>query len=323
MPASADASAEFEIVAAESPSPDLVHLEKEEGGYTFSEGSDPIMKYRFGMVPMPANRQPHHFADGREYGGPRSDYLHPVYGPNGEILTDDYPGDHPHHRGIWWSWPVTRYGDQVADIWAVSGVRAFPEEITKRQAGPVFAMLSAVHLWKFGEEKIPIVRQEATFQAFRRGPTGRVVDVTLALYALKEGVAIGGRPKGGYGGFSLRAAPASGQKITTHADPPDAASSRAAWMDYTARFDGESPSGITMIEGPTNPGWPNAFLTYPNLNCMMPAFPGDREFPLEKAAGPDDPPSLVLKHRLWIHAGTPTEAMLRTVSEAYRRFSVE
>ena len=28
----------------------------------------------------------------------RSCYVHPLYGPHGEILTDDFPADHLHHR---------------------------------------------------------------------------------------------------------------------------------------------------------------------------------------------------------------------------------
>lgn len=31
-------------------------------------------------------------------------YLHPVTGPDGTVLTELRPGDHPWHRGIWWSW---------------------------------------------------------------------------------------------------------------------------------------------------------------------------------------------------------------------------
>jgi hypothetical protein len=319
----AGGTAVFHVVDAEAPRPERMDLEKTDGSYTFLEDSMPIMQYRYRTVPMPEGLQMHHFPDGRKFGGPRSNYLHPVFGLHGELLTDDYPADHPHHRGVWWSWPVTRFGDRVADIWAVSDVRAYPEAIKEKKTGPVFARLTAVNLWKFGEEKIPIVREEATFQVFRRGPTGRAIDVTVAFFALEEGVAIGGRPEGGYGGFSLRAAPAREQKITTYIDPSNAPEPRIAWLDYTALFDGKALSGITIIEGRTNPGWPNAFLTYPHLNCGMPAFPGDREYPLEKATEADAEPSLILKHRLWIHEGSANDSVLRDVVEAYHRFPEE
>ena len=31
-------------------------------------------------------------------------YLHPVIAPDGTVLTELRPTDHPWHRGIWWSW---------------------------------------------------------------------------------------------------------------------------------------------------------------------------------------------------------------------------
>ncbi len=33
----------------------------------------------------------------------RADYVHPLWGPRGEVLTEEVPADHPHHRGIFWS----------------------------------------------------------------------------------------------------------------------------------------------------------------------------------------------------------------------------
>ena len=33
----------------------------------------------------------------------RSNYVHPLYSLSGEILKEDFPDDHPHHRGIFWA----------------------------------------------------------------------------------------------------------------------------------------------------------------------------------------------------------------------------
>ena len=35
---------------------------------------------------------------------PRANYLHPLYDLDGAVITDDFPKDHPHHRGIFWTW---------------------------------------------------------------------------------------------------------------------------------------------------------------------------------------------------------------------------
>jgi hypothetical protein len=53
---------------------------------------------------------------------PRSDYIHPLYGLNGEMLTNDWPdADHPHHRGIFWAWL------EVEGAWSNSSVRTISD----------------------------------------------------------------------------------------------------------------------------------------------------------------------------------------------------
>jgi AcrR family transcriptional regulator len=34
----------------------------------------------------------------------RSCYIHPLYGLDGEVMTEDFPVDHRHHRGVFWAW---------------------------------------------------------------------------------------------------------------------------------------------------------------------------------------------------------------------------
>src|SRR5688572_21483736 len=34
----------------------------------------------------------------------RAGYVHPLYSLKGEILTEDFPDDHPFHHGIFWAW---------------------------------------------------------------------------------------------------------------------------------------------------------------------------------------------------------------------------
>jgi hypothetical protein len=124
-------------------------------------------------------------------------------------------------------------------------------------------------------------------------------------------VAIGGRPKRGYGGFSLRAAPCEEREITLHTDPEDA-SPRRAWIDYSGVFaGGMGKSGVALFEHVDNPDYPNPLHEYPQCNCVMPAYPDAREVPLSK----DKP--LVLKHRLWVHTGGPDEGKLADVWASY------
>ncbi len=309
MPPGAKGTRRFRLSVADQPPSGALAIRTIQGGdyYDVSERKRPVLRYNFGNVPVPEGT-PAHFAKGESY--ERGDYISPLYGLSGEVLTDDYPHDHAHHRGVWWSWPVTRWRDEVFDIWAVVGVHARPEVMRRAESGPVLAVLEPTNLWKWRDQDA-IVREEVTIRAFRQGKLGRAIDVEVRLTALVDGVAIGGRPKAGYGGFCLRAAECQERKITLHAGP-DTEAPRCMWMDYSGIFEGgNGPSGVTIMEHTSNPDYPNPQQEYPGVNCIMPAFPAAREVPLLKGK------TLVLKHRLWVHPGQADEKQLSDVWSAY------
>ena len=43
--------------------------------------------------------------------------MHPVFTPNGRIVTDDYPDDHPHQHGIFFAWTKTEFEGRHPDFW--------------------------------------------------------------------------------------------------------------------------------------------------------------------------------------------------------------
>lgn len=50
----------------------------------------------------------------------RANYIHPLYGLDGEILTEDFPSDDLHHRGIFWTWHQVYIGDRrMGDAWLI------------------------------------------------------------------------------------------------------------------------------------------------------------------------------------------------------------
>ena len=269
--------------------------------YDIRDGRQPVLRYNHGTVPVPEGV-------GTNYA--RGDYIMPLFGPAGEMLTDDYPKDHPHHRGLGWSWPVTRWKDEVRDIWAVVGVWARPVAIARKEAGPVFALLEAENVWKWSDTT-NIVKEEVRLQVFHAMAGQRWIEITVRLTGLVDGVAIGGRPHGGYGGFGLRAQPAKERVITRFTDPAGT-EPRRAWLDYSGLFGAAAaPAGLAIFEHPENPLYPSELKEYPELNYVMPAFPGEREVPLP----PGQP--LVLRHLVWIHPGMATPDQLGEIWTAY------
>ena len=266
LPSAAEKERRFRLsVAAEdAPAALTVQLDSSKSFYDIREGSLPVLRYNHGTVPVPA---------GIDTNYARGDYIMPLFGPSGEMLTDDYPKDHPHHRGVSWSWPVTRWGNEVRDIWAVRGVWVRPVAMQRVEAGPLFALLQAENVWKWGDTN-PIVREEVVIRAFRRSGNDRLIDVEVRLSALVDGAAIGGRPHAGYGGFGLRAMPALQRVITRHTDPAEA-QPRRSWLDYSGVFaGGKGPAGLAIFEHVTNLYYPNALLSARNLIASCLRFPG-------------------------------------------------
>lgn len=280
-----------------------VVVAEDKASVDIEEGGKLVLRYHFGTAPLPEGIAPRYACGG---------YIHPLCGPDGEVLTDAHPKDHPHHRGVMWSWPVLRWGSKTADPWAVSGVWTRPETLRTAAATAEGAHVAASSLWKWGDKE-PVLREELSIRAYPAQGRSRIVDIELAFEALEDGVALGGRPQGGYGGFGIRFAPRKDQRISVFTDPADAAP-RRSWIEYSDTFAGGAErTAVAIFEHPSNPLYPNALHQYANLNYVMPAFPGPREHPLPKGK------PLVLRHRLWIHPGQAHPKALAEQWDAYAR----
>jgi len=134
-------------------------------------------------------------------------YLFPVMTPAGVSPLDDFPTDHYHHRGLFWSWPVVEAEGQRYDIWLVKGIAA-------RTVGPVSARiangrayLEANNGWFAGERQL--VKEQVRVEVLpAAGPT-RTLRVELQFEAVSVPVTLRGSQEKGksYGGFSARFAP--------------------------------------------------------------------------------------------------------------------
>ena len=320
LPPGAKGQRQFRIVKADEPCGGelTARVDTELKAVDIREGSLPVLRYNHGTVPVPAGIDPD-FA--------RGDYIQPLFGPDGEAITDDYSQNHPHHRGASWAWPITRWKDEARDLWAVKILPGFTGAVWSRpvamhrvEAGPVWAVVEAECVWKWGDRD-PIVREDVLIRAFRSTARRRFVDVQVRLTALVDEVSIGGRPHASYGGFSVRSFPEFPERqIRMHIDPPGAAP-RRAWYHLTGRFPGgKGPAGMVLLESVTNPDYPNQPQTneggtkpgeYPPWRSVQPAWPGDREVPLPKGK------TLTLDYRLWIHPGALSEDEIIDAWSAY------
>src|ERR1017187_10428865 len=77
------------------------------GRVELSERGKPALVYSYGPQ----------WKEGAPEDRRRCCYLFPVYTPAGVSMLDDFPQDHWHHRGLFWSWPVVEVGGKKYDGW--------------------------------------------------------------------------------------------------------------------------------------------------------------------------------------------------------------
>ncbi len=79
------------------------------GQIEITDEGKPVLRYNYKAV-EPGDMLDKVAPANRIYTRARSDYIHPLYGLDGEVLTRDWSIDHPHHRGIYWAWPEVDFG---------------------------------------------------------------------------------------------------------------------------------------------------------------------------------------------------------------------
>jgi hypothetical protein len=242
----------------------------------------------------------------------RGDYIHPLYGLNGEVLTADYPADHPHHRGINWAWATIQWNGETRDAFAVRGIWARPVGEPSLKGGAESAVIEAVQRWMW-DDKTGIVEEHVRIRAFRQTAGMRIVDFEIRLSPIVDGIEFCGRLDAGYSGFNVRMAPGKAQQILLHNDPVEA-NPLKSFADYSAEFSGASGrSGLAILQDRLNPLYPGEWKKYPELNFFQPAYPGGKLVPMTKGQ------AITLHYRLCVHAGALDEPALARLWDDYHQ----
>ena len=261
------------------------------GQCVIREGTTNILRFNHQTVQAPPGTLEKIAAGNQKYARSRSDYIHPLYGPSGEVLTLDWAVDHPHHRGIYWAWPEVMLDGQAGDLHALQRVFARPLGKPVTRDGEDAATIEAESNWMW-EDKTPIVHEKVNIRAEKAGPHGRRIDLTLTLVARVDGVTIARRGTTAYGGLNTRLAAAKALAITHHADA-DGTTPRMAWHQAIGTWGSAAqPASLTIFEKTANPGYPADHIEYPDLAWLQPAFP---KAGLRQALNKGEP--LVLQYR--------------------------
>ena len=253
---------------------------------------------------------------------PRADYIHPLWGVDGGVLTEDFPKDHLHHRGIFWTWhQINVGGKEIADAWISKDFEWNVKRLDIVDQNDKSLTLQAIVLWESPNltnkkgKKIPFVQEVTTVRIFRKQKYFRVIDFEIRLAALEKDVAIGGSDnEKGYGGFCVRMPmPDDLRFVSSNGEvvPQTLQVEAGPWMDIAGSVGkNNSKAGILIMVHEDNPSPVDKWILRKKGSMQNPVFPGQDLYRLSK----DD---LVLKYRLLVHEGGLNAAQIKDFYKIY------
>jgi hypothetical protein len=230
----------------------------------------------------------------------RSNYFHPLYGLDGEVLTDDFPQDHDYHRGLYWAWSHIRVGDQEYDSWSLRGIRYEFQRWLAKEARSDGVRLGVENGWFVGDKQI--MRETVWVQVHPRSASSRAIDLELRWTPTDHPVRLLGAAGKSYGGLTLRFGPRSKTMITVPGGRTsgDLVVSNLPWADLSGDLKKGSGdlSGVAVFVNPGHPDYPPTWMTR-HYGLLAAGWPGVT--PKTLPAG--EP--VTCRYRIWIHRGTP------------------
>ncbi len=279
---------------------------------TLLENGKPVFVYHYALVEAPQG-VPEKFR--------RAGYLHPLYGLDGEIMTQDFPADHRHHRGVFWAWPNSTLGDKTIDVWALEGVRQVHEKWLAKEAGDAKAEIAVQNAWVFDEApNDPKIRETVRITALPASETARAIDFDITVENVSKEVFILAGAKTankGYGGFCFRP---DATRLPMHftdargAQSEDQLRAETPWADVSfpmVKGDAKQ-SGVAIFQHPANPGYPHPGWIMRHYGFLGASWPHTEPHTLNPGE------SFHLRYRLLVHRGSAEEAKVKDAFQAYQ-----
>jgi len=296
-----------------------------DGGFRFEDADDKSLKFLDGDAPVMTYNHGVIIAQDlpeKDFRRGRGCYIHPLWGLNGEVLTDDFPKDHPHHHGIFWGWPYIGVGGKEYDMWVGRDIQPKFVRWLHRETGPVAAVLAVENGWFTADAKIMVERLWMT--AYKAAGDTRAIDLDFTWIPVDKPVSLRGRAGKSYGGLTLRlnvwprrdslvtypdgVAKFEGNSI---ASPTDLENKPLAWADITTEIPGApGRSGAAVLIPPDHPNYPPSWLT----RCYGPLCVG---WPGVEAKTFEPGTPFHAGYRILVHKGQLGVEQLKAIYDAY------
>jgi hypothetical protein len=266
------------------------------------EGNRPVFVYHHGAITHTnAPQAPSH-----------SSYFHPLYGLDGEVLTDDFPKDHDYHRGLYWAWPHIKMGEQEYDLWSLRGIRSEFRRWLTQETKSGRAVLSAENVWVAGGKELLL--ETMRIEVRPASSQGRALDLELTWTPTGQPVTLWGAPGKSYGGLTLRFGPRSKTFITvpTGRASEDLLMAKLPWADLSGNLNKgtDALSGAALFVHPHHPDYPPTWMTR-HYGMLAVGWPGVT--PQTFSSGK----SFSCRYRLWVHRNALDRAEIQKAYDAY------
>ena len=255
----------------------------------------PVLVYNTGLI-LAQNRQ-ESFYD-------RSGYIHPLYNPIGQTITDDFAPDHPHQHGIMFPWTKTLFEGRDVNFWdqklGTGGIEHVA--IESQMAGPVFGEFIAclTHFDRNLQDQPKAVLREFWRVRVYNLTDYFLFDLESVQYCVGEPLQV---QEHHYGGLAIRGhrnwlTPGQGNFLTNEGKTrQDGNHTRPYWCDIHGNIDGQV-TGVTVFCHPDNFRFPQPVRLHPSRPyfCFTPMAFGAFEIRADKP--------YVSRYRFYVHQGT-------------------
>jgi len=269
-----------------------------------SSGNKNVLQYNLVESPLP---------DGVDEIYGRTGFIHPLWSPEGEVLTRIQPPDHYHHYGIWNPWTHTEYKEEVIDFWnLIKGEGTIrPSTVVSTTSNNLFGGFKVIHdhVYLKGKNKAGyeiVLKEEWNVRVWKMNSGGWVIDLISTYNNPTDDIFT--ILKYRYQGFGFRATEKWDDKtasiLTSEGkDKSDGNSTRARWCDINGVSE-SGTSGILFITNPSNYNYPEPIRIWPtgsnegkenvffNFNPSM-----DRDWNLQPCV------DYQLKYRIFVYDG--------------------
>jgi hypothetical protein len=275
----------------------------------------------------------------------RSSYIHPVWTPKGQVVTGDFSPEHPHQRGIFFSWTSTQFGDLKADFWNLSKEegRVLPDMYGPSvHSGPVYAEMDIYNkgvidgkvyfkeinavrtyalphddfwLFDFYVRHVPVdpeAKETWPQELLLTGATPKAMKE--ADVPTNENISMT-LPQYRYGGMAFRGMGdwlegELGIVTSEEHGRVDGNAQPARWVDFTGPL-GNDWGGVTLFDNPLNQRYPTPARIHPKLPYFCFAWTQDAPYTVKGNQ------SLDLLYRVAVHNGKPNKAINERIARDF------